>query len=266
MKYSIVLLALLGIIFSGCEPIEENSDISINDSYEPNAVNTCNLSEESTLGCFGDALEFGDNEVLTEGYWSIYAKRNINDLENYDTYLFSYRFFGNGYAQTLNKVQAYYSLTWGINEKGSEIKTDNEGTITYQGIFQSDNKCYEIKHSTLGETLKMCHDSVVVGQKNNLGFYSDTIKFGNYTYGDYTVVGKWNVSGYETDIAAKVHLLDGNGTTEAGDEWGVSEDGKVLHVKDVSYLIREYLDNECLLCVDIKDDEKPLLQLCKDPS
>ncbi len=266
MKYFIVLLALLGIIFSGCEPIEENSDVSINDSYKPNAVNTCNLSEESTLGCFGDNLEFGDNEILAQGYWSIYDKRSINELENYNTYLYSYRFFGNGYAQTVNKMQAYYSLTWGVDEKGSVIKTDNEGTITYKGIFQSDNRCYEIDHSTLGKALKMCHDDATVGKENDLGFYSETIKFGNYIHGNYTVIGTWTVSNYDTTKINETYILDANGTTKDGSSWGVSEDGKVLHIKDASYLIREYLDGECLLCVDIKDNEKTLLQLCKDSS
>ena len=122
MKYFLILLLLLSsIMFSGCEQIDENSDSSTNDSYAPSAANTCNQSEETTLGCYGEDLLFGDNENLTEGFWSIYAKRDSN-LHYYNTYLFSYEFSNQGFVGLLNKLQESV-FTWGINKEGSKIRS-----------------------------------------------------------------------------------------------------------------------------------------------
>ncbi len=263
MKYlTICILTLL--LFSGCEPIEEESDVAVNMNYKPNAVNTCNLSEETTLGCFGSGLEFGDNEKLDEGYWSLYAKRD-NNLVYYNTYLFSYQFTGNGYTQTLNKQQMYYVLAWGINRDGSKITIDQEGTITYGGIFGSDTSCYKVRHSAFGnEELKMCHDTKVDGKKNSVGHYGENVKFGNYTYGDYTVVGTWKVSNYGDGTAVTTYTLEINGTVKEGGNWGVSEDGKVLHVNDASYLVHQYLENDCLVCFNTNGSRTTPLKLCKD--
>ncbi len=262
MKYTISL-ALILLLFSACEPIEEESDITVDTAYTPNAVNTCNLSEETTLGCFGSGLEFGDNEKLDEGYWSLYAKRDTN-LVYYNTYLFSYQFSGNGYAQTLNKPQNYYVLSWGIDRDGSKITTDLEGTITYVGIFDSDPSCYKVKLSTFGnEELKMCHDKRVDGLKNSLGYYAKEITFGNYTYGDYSVVGTWKVTNYDDGSTVATHMLDANGSAKEGGIWGVSEDGKVLHVNEASYLVNQYLDNNCLICFNTNGSRTTPLKLCK---
>ncbi len=262
MQY-IMSLALTLLLFSGCEPIEEESDTTVDTAYKPNAVNTCNLSEETTLGCFGFGLEFGDNEKLDEGYWSLYAKRDKN-LQYYDTYLFSYQFSGNGYTRTLNKPQEYYVVSWGIDRDGTKITTDLEGTITYTGIFGSDTSCYKVKHSAFGsEELKMCHDSKVGKTENTLGYYGNDIKFGNYTYGNYAVVGTWEVRDYGDSGTVTAYTLDANGTVEGGGNWGVSEDGKVLHVKEASYLVNQYLDNNCLVCFNTKGSRTTPLQLCK---
>ena len=262
MRYLTALMLSL-LLFSGCEPIEEDSDTTVDTDYQPSEVNTCNLSEETTLGCFGSGLEFGDNEKLDEGYWSLYAKRD-NNLVYYNTYLFSYQFSGNGYAQTLNKQQEYYVLSWGIDRDGSKITIDHEGTITYTGIFGSDTSCYKVRHSAFGnEEIKMCHDMQVEGTKNSLGYYAENIKFGNYTYGDYTVVGTWNITDYSDGSAVATYTLDSNGTVRDGGNWGVSEDGKVLHVNESSYLVNEYLDNNCLVCFNTNGSRTTPLQLCK---
>ncbi|RUM64963.1 MAG: hypothetical protein DSZ03_03485 [Sulfurimonas sp.] len=263
MKYILSLLLLL-LLFSGCEPIEEESDTTINTDFKPNAVNTCNLNDESTLGCFGADLEFGDNETLVEGTWSLYAKRDRN-LMYYNTYLFGYQFSGNGFAQPLNKKQEYYTLAWGIDRDGTKITVEHEGTLTYVGIFGSDTSCYKVKHSAFGnEELKLCHDQDITGETNNLGIYSANVKFGNYTYGNYPVVGTWNISEYGVkDAKISTHILDANGTVRAGGEWGLSRDGKVLHINDSAYLVNEYLDNNCLVCLNINGNLMTPLKLCK---
>jgi hypothetical protein len=263
--YFAVTLLLLAILFSACEQVDESTDTSTNNSFNPNATNSCDQSEESTLGCFGEDLEFGDNEILDEGYWSLYAKRD-NNLNYYDTYLFSYEFGANGYAQTLNKAQEFYVLAWGINTEGSKITIDHEGTITYKSIFTSDEHCYEISHSAYSETLKICHDDAVDMSHYNegLGYYSETVSFGNYTYGDYTAAGTWVVSEYGTSTTQSSHTLNADGTTALSGKWGVSEDGKVLHVDNASYLISKYLNNGCLLCFDTQSSMTTPLQLCKN--
>ncbi len=264
MKYFLPLTLLMLLFLSGCEPIEEESDTTVDTDYKPAAVNTCNLSEETTLGCFGPGLEFGSNEKLDEGYWSLYAKRD-NNLVYYNTYLFSYKFSGNGFAQSLNKKQEYYVLAWGVNRDGSKITVEHEGTLTYVGIFGSDTSCYKIKHSAFGnEELKLCHDESLKGNKNDLGLYSDSITFGNYTYGNYRVAGTWEVSEYGVKNAPKTtHILDANGTVQGAGHWGVSEDGKILHVDDAAYLVNEYLDNNCLVCFNTNGNLMTPLQLCK---
>jgi hypothetical protein len=263
MKQFLILLLLAGMIFTGCEKIDENSDNSTNDSYKPNEANTCNQSEESTLGCYGDDLKFGDNELLTGGVWSVYAKRDAN-VHYYNTYLFGYEFSDQGYVALLNRIQNTV-IEWGINREGSVITMNPEGTITYKSIFGSNNNCYEITHSAYKETLKFCHDAVVDdSHKNELGFYSETIKFGNYTYGDYTAVGTWVVSEYGTSTTIDIHTLNADGTTVDGGNWGVSENGKILHVNASSYLINKYLNNGCMVCFDTQTSMSTPLQLCKD--
>ncbi|MEA2110838.1 MAG: hypothetical protein U9P71_02195 [Campylobacterota bacterium] len=262
MKHFLVLLLLLSsIMFSGCEQIDETTDSQTNESFVPNEANTCDQSDENTLGCFGDDMRFGDNSLLTEGTWSIYAKRDDN-INYYDTYLYSYEFSNQGYVAFIDKVQESV-MEWGINRDGTKITINPDGVITYKSIFTSD-ECYEISHSAYSETLKMCPDALVdTTNENEFGYYSKSIKFGNYQYGDYTAVGTWTVSNYGTSTTVDIHTLNSDGSTVDGGNWGINKNGKILLVNSSSYLISKYLSNDCLLCFDLQGSMLDPLQLCK---
>lgn len=271
-KYiSLILIPLLFI--TGCGVTDVENDTAVDEDYTAREDNCNPDTYINTLGCFGNTAEFGENERITEGFWNLYAKRgdeSENKIANYDTYLFGYQFTADGLVKrreaTINYL--YGVKEWGVDEAGNVLAVTLDGTYTISTRFDNNTACYEVKSSYLGETLKLCHESAVDTQNSNAyGYYGENIKFGNYSFGNYTAAASWTVSEYGSSTASIVvlatHQLLADGTTNNGGMWGVSEDGKVLTINGVSYLPFKYPDTNCVVAFEFDGGaETKLVNLC----
>jgi len=259
MKTTITLAAVTVLLFIGCGQLEDTESGTIeyeNVNYDPAKNNTCFSNRENSAGCFGDDQYFGEHRVY-EGFWSIYGKSD-NYKNYYDKYLYGYDFQSDGTLKKRETTQNYYYSplqVWGVNTDGSELTIDPG--VTYKIVSRFTNDCYKV--NVAEKEYKICHEeSVDTTQKNASGYYGETIAFGNYDYGRYTVAGSWSIDGVSVELTA-------SGKTSNGGEWGVSEDGKLLFIDDNAYLAYRYPDNGCietfLMRGDFALDKK---MLCKD--
>jgi len=263
MQTKLFLLSLtLLLIFTGCEKIEEDelqgtAEVE-NESYEANQNNTCYSNFENTAGCFGSDQRFGD-ELISEGFWSVYSQSD-NYILYYDTYQYGYQFDDDGSVKMRRERQnyTYSSLSmWGVNTDGSKltIHPDESFTISSKIIGSA---CYKVTVTSSSETLKICNESALSGEsQNSSGYYGETLKFGNYVYGDFNVVGDWEIDGI-------TFSLEANGTTSNGGEWGLSSDAKLITIDNIVYLVYKYPDNSCIETFIMEGDDKTERKtLCK---
>jgi len=243
MQIKLFLLSLTFLlIFSGCGQIEDESAGTIeyeNENYESNQNNTCYSDQENSAGCFGEKQKFGD-EYIDNGVWSLYGKSD-NYILYYDKYILGYQLISDGTVKQRKDTQAYYFsavMAWGVNNDGSKLTINPVNSFTITSKLTG--SCYKVT-ATNGDTYRMCNEDTIDDNtaSNSSGYYGSELKFGNNTYGDYTVVGSWNINGASID-------LDENGTTSTGGEWGLSSDAKRLSVDGIDYLAYRYPDNDNL--------------------
>lgn len=243
MKKILLLLPIVFLlIFNGCGKIEDTTAGSIeyeNTNYDPAQNNTCFDNYANSAGCFGTNQYFGDERV-DNGVWSLYGKSD-NYKQYYDKYILGYQLESDGTVRQRKDTQAYYFsavMAWGVNNDGSELSIDPVNSFTI--ISKLTGSCYKVKASD-ENTYRMCNEDTIDENtaSNSSGYYGSDLKFGNNTYGNYTVIGTWSIDGVTVELAE-------DGTTSTGGEWGLSSDAKRLSVDGVDYLVYRYPDDNNL--------------------
>lgn len=262
MKVKIFLISItLLSFFSGCGKIEDDEGAGTTetsyDNYTPAANNQCSSDQQNSAGCFGNEPYFAENRV-DEGFWSLYKKSDSNK-NYYNTYYKSYKFLSDGSVKKRFESEGYYRIDgtlWGVNDDADTINIDNGDSLSLTGRRYSGTDCYDVTHS--GATYKICAEvAISTSLQNSSGYYGDSIYFGNYNFGNYSVEGNWTIAGVEI-------ALNSDGSTSNGGEWGVSEDAKVITIDAISYIVNRYPDNDCIdtytLVSNTKQDS---VRLCK---
>jgi len=271
LKLSTILtpLLLLGL-FAGCGVAEVEDDTAVDNTFVPQADN-CDDGIKNSYGCYGSDQGLGE-EMLVEGYWSVYTQRDIGtefDYVYYDTYLYGYRFFHDGTVVKRDATTFYSeSLAWGVDENGESVTLKDDGTYSITGQFENSENCYEVTNDDSEESLKLCHESAVDNtNQNGSGFFGSTVVFGNYHLGDHNASGTWLVSDYDgSSSTTAAHTLSVDGSTGSGGEWGVSADGKMITIDGISYLIFKYLvDSDCIAAFEMSGNNSTgeIWQFCR---
>ncbi len=251
MLKSLGLIFLTLFLMNGCGLTKDqdvNNDDKINEDLQPIATN-CADNVENAYGCYGPTKTFGVGALtIINGGWSIYAMSTLpvsTQSRYFDVYKYGYEFLDDGIVYKYDAT-GITVLTWGVSSKGDAITISEEGTYKYVGRF-NDVSCFEVSNELIDESIKMCNEgSVDLSHKNDAGYYfGQDVTFGNYTHGDYIVVGDWQVI---SDQITETVTLDSNGTTSNGAEWGVRKDGKSIMIDDKSYLVYKYPRSES--CID----------------
>lgn len=243
------VIALM-LAVSGCASYEETeNDLSIDTNYTSTS-NNCNDDDYNTAGCYGSSEEFGDQKIVS-GFWSLYQQRD-EDIEYYETYLRGYIFESDGSVKKRNDTKSYLLgvSEWGVDEDGNTLTITAEETLTVQGRFNSNQDCFLVYSSETSGDLKLCHESFIASTLSNSdGYYGESVKFGNYDYGNYEVNGTWRFNESGTTVT-----MYADGTTSNGGTWGVMEDGKVLAADDTAYLVFKYYNNGCIYCFEMSGE------------
>ena len=272
MNYkTLTIFFLTGWLIAGCGLVDTDTvnDDNIDDNLKPIATN-CADNVENAYGCYGDTKTFGVGALkITGGVWSIYSMSTLpvgTQSESYDTYEYGYKFDGDGTAFKRSDTATYSeSLKWGVSQSGDQLTVSSDGTYVYEGRFGNDKNCFKVSNKLVGESIKMCsEDSVDTSHKNSAGYYGNGVTFGNYTHGNYEIVGKWEITGTNSITVT----LDSNGTTSNGGEWGVSEDGKRIGIDGVNYLVHKYPKSEdCIEVFELIGETitPQIRKMCKQP-
>ena len=278
MKHLFVA-TIITLLMTGCGDIaddaKQSTDTQTNSALVPNVQNSTVEENTNAIGSIGEDTQFGDNEDITNGVWSLYVNRNIARDLDYDTYLGGYKFFIDGTLESrtdsVTPLFRQKRQTWGVNSSGSAITIKVGSTYTYSGQFDNERSCYVVSGLSSGETGKFCHETENNAGKstNDLGYYGTDVTYGTYKRADILVEGSWDffkisksvVSATASTLRLKSDgLIDGEKTIL----WAVSEDGKVLFVGEDSYLIYKYLDNECFRTIHyVNNIFKDEYQICK---
>jgi len=254
-------IVILMLIFTGCsgeltENQKQSEDIRTNDKFVANQQNSTTDENTNAIGSIGIEAEFGENEKITEGFWSLYVSRNIDLYLDYDTYLGGYKFYDDGSMVQQDTLPLYQQRkqNWGTDVSGSSITISPGNKFTITAQFDNEQNCYEVSGLSSGEKGKLCHEKVLNGAntQNSLGYIGESATYGTYKRFNPNVAGSWEFYPIDNSIASlqaiKTLKLNASGGVE-GDatlNWGVSEDGKVLNIGNNSYLIFKYLSDTCV--------------------
>jgi len=256
---------------AGCGVIKTDAvnDDNVDDSLKPIATN-CADNVENAYGCYGEAKTFGVGALkIVDGVWSVYSMSTLpvgTQSEYYDRYEYGYRFDKDGTAFKRKDTATYSkSLKWGVSQSGDKLTVSGDGVYIYEGRFGNNKNCFKVSNKEAGESIKMCNEkSVDMGHKNGAGYYGGNINFGNYTHGDFRAAGTWEITGSSSIVV----VLDDNGTTSNGGNWGVSEDGKRIEIDGVSYLAYKYpKSEECVEAFELAGEiiTPQVWKMCKKP-
>ncbi len=264
-------LFFCAFLAAGCGKIEDEvQDGSTVDQPTPPAANCVNLNENE-YGCYGDDKVFHGTRIV-DGVWSVYTQSNLPNAGNvlfYDRYEAGYDFMGDGGSFKRSQTADYnYFYAWGVNDAGTELRVADGNTYSYVAVFTNDAKCFEVKRNE--QTVKFCNESYVdMTHENASGYYGDKVKFGNLTRYNFDAVGTWKIKPYERTGDETMVVLDANGSTSAGGEWGVAKDGKVMTIDGTSYLVYQYLSGSDSNCIAVFELSGAIItpttwKLCKE--
>jgi len=244
MKTELFLLSLtLLLALGGCGQIEEDEGAGSPEySYDDNqqvSSNQCTAYQQNSAGCFGNEPMFRYNRIDI-GFWALY-KKSDNNKQYYDRYYKSYEFLSDGSVKQRSQSGVAYSADgslWGASDDGNTINIDTGEKLVYNNKRYGDGDCYDITYQS--NDYKLCAEAAMdTTLQNAAGYYGENIAFGNYSRGELSCVGEWDINGQHVTLSS-----DGN--TSNGGIWGVSEDGKVITIDGYSYIVNKYPDNDCI--------------------
>lgn len=261
-----IYFALLSMLIVGCgEPIEEiqkEDKSKLSSNYTPSANNQQSATNKDstllpgnnstqTLGYIGSDVRFGENRVV-DNYWALYLVTDTKD--SYNTYLYGYKFYPDGSLLKRDASIEYkvYLKNWGVDAKGSILTISPDEKYTIISRFTTDKNCYLVS-TTLISSAKLCNEVPINSgyPKNEIGFYGNGVKFGNYIYANVDVVGKWEFNQVNSASQnTQIFILNSDGTATSNSfsdtkKWGVSDDGKVLSIGDNKFLVYKYFAQNC---------------------